>query len=60
VNLVLDKWLKRKREEAEEGMEGEEEGESLRCSKKRQGTIKKRERRKGRRKVERKGRMRWK
>jgi len=25
VNLVLDKWLKRKREEAEEGMEGSEE-----------------------------------
>jgi len=25
VNLVLDKWLKRKREKAEEGMEGSEE-----------------------------------
>jgi len=32
----------------------------LRCSKKGQGAIKKRERRKGRRKVERKGKMKWK
>jgi len=35
-------------------------GGSLRFSKKGHGAIKKRERRRGRRKVERKGRMRWK
>jgi len=44
VNLVLDKWLKRKKEEVEEGMEdSEEEGERLRYSKKGQGAIKKKE-----------------
>jgi len=59
VNLVLDKWLKRKREEAEEGMEdSEKEGGSLRYSKKGQGAIKKKKRRRGRRKIERKERMR--
>lgn len=39
VNVVLDKWLKRKREEDEEGMKDNEE-EGGKCSKKVQGTVK--------------------